>query len=414
MFVLVLVIMSSQLPIFNFDLKDLPESCNDSAIDNFGTDLMNNIIDKETEYFLPDQLNNEISLLDEEYISLMHINCRSLNKNFDTMSEFLDLLKCKVDFILLSETWLPKGPDCLLSLAGYEYYVKGRLSRGGGVGIFAKTSFRIKERTDLSVFNANIESYFIEVVHSNSKNLIIAVICRPPSQSCVDFIIDLNNILEKVGRENKTCYFLGDFNLNLLDVHFDQHVNSFLEMVFSHSYAPLITKATRIVQSSSTLIDNIFVNDTSLVLKSGILLADISDHLPIFVFNRSKHNEWLKRDQCNKTYSRDMCRSNFDKFRVALTEHSWEYVMHEESCDRAYEVFLSEFNIIHNSCFPLKEKRCRKRESKPWITKAILKSCKKKIKLYKKYLKNPSVYRKKVYRQYRNTLTSIIRRSKES
>ena len=45
-FVLVLVIMSSQLPIFNFDLKDLLESCNDSAIDNFGTDLMNNIIDK--------------------------------------------------------------------------------------------------------------------------------------------------------------------------------------------------------------------------------------------------------------------------------------------------------------------------------------------------------------------------------
>ena len=98
---------------------------------------------------------------------------------FDTMSEFLDLIKCKVDFILLSETWLPKGPDCLLSLAGYEYYGKGRLSRGGGVGIFAKTSFHIKERTDLSVFNENIKSYFIEVVHSNSINLITAVIYRP-------------------------------------------------------------------------------------------------------------------------------------------------------------------------------------------------------------------------------------------
>ena len=133
------------------------------------------------------------------------------------------------------------------------------------------------------------------------------------------------------------------------------------------------------------------------MLKSGILLADISDHLPIFVFNRSKHSEWLKRDQCNKIYTRDMSRSNFEKFRVALTEHSWEYVMHEESCDRAYEVFLSEFNIIQNSCFSLKEKRCRKRESKPWITTAILKSCKKKIELYKKYLKNPSAYRKKVY-----------------
>ena len=148
--------MSFQLPSFNFDLKDLLESCIDGANDNFDTDLMNSIVGKETEYYLPDQLNNEISLLDEQYISLMHINCRSLNKNFDTMSEFLDLLKFKVDFILVSETWLSKGPDCLLSLGGYEYYGKGRSSRGGGIGIYAKTTFHIKERPDLYVFNEKI------------------------------------------------------------------------------------------------------------------------------------------------------------------------------------------------------------------------------------------------------------------
>lgn len=95
--------------------------------------------------------------------------------------------------------------NCLFSLSGYEYYGKGRPSRGVGVGIFAKTTFHIEERMGLSLLNENIESYCIKVAHSHGKkNLMIAAIYTPPSQSCINFITDLNNILEKVGRENTT------------------------------------------------------------------------------------------------------------------------------------------------------------------------------------------------------------------
>ena len=209
----------------------------------------------------------------------------------------------------------------------------------------------------------------------------------------------------------KFAFFLGDFNLNLLDIHADQNVNSFLETVFSYSYVPLITKATRITQSSATLIDNAFVNSTNLVLKSGILLADISDHLPVFLLCKSNGRE---KSNEQMGYVRDMSQLNLDKFRDAITAHSWESVFRVTSCDNAYEVFLNEFNSIYNSCFPLKKKQQKNRKiSKPWITPTILKSCKKKMKLYKKFLKNPSEYRKGVYQKYRNVLTTVIRKSRE-
>ena len=48
---------------------------------------------------------------------------------------------------------------------------------------------------------------------------------------------------------------------------------------------PTITRPTRITSESATLIDTIYVSGNRLeYLRSGILVADISDHFPIFVF----------------------------------------------------------------------------------------------------------------------------------
>ena len=405
--------MSSQVHVSNLDLNDLLSS-NDQNIPNFNPTSVNTIGGLESKYYTPDQFNNEVLPVNgsNTCMPILHINCRSLKKNFDTITDYLYLLKVKFDFILLSETWLSGSPDQLLSLDGYDYYGESRQSRGGGVGIYARNVFKIIKRPDICIFNENIESHFLEVTQSNGKNVIIAVVYRPPSQSITNFVTELGNVLEKIDNENKICYFLGDFNLNLFEIHSDQHVNSFIELFFSYSFVPLITKATRITPSSATLIDNVFVNDINRVFRSGILMSDISDHLPIFLICKS--NQRINSNVQQTYYKRDMSHSNIDKFRNTLAAHCWESVLRKDSCDSAYEVFLSEFNLMYNSCIPLKEMRSKKKKPlKPWITPAILKSCKKKIKLYKKYLKYPSEYRKTMYRKYRNILNTVIRKSKE-
>lgn len=53
--------------------------------------------------------------------------------------------------------------------------------------------------------------------------------------------------------------------------------------MFSSSFYPLISRPTRITNcTSATLIDNIFVKSLEDNFTSGLLLTDISDHLPIF------------------------------------------------------------------------------------------------------------------------------------
>ena len=75
---------------------------------------------------------------------------------------------------------------------------------------------------------------------------------------------------------------MGDFNINLLKYDCCNFANHFFKQLSSSGYMLLITKPTRITKSTATLIDNIFTNNLSRTEQSsGILINDISDHLPI-------------------------------------------------------------------------------------------------------------------------------------
>ena len=83
---------------------------------------------------------------------------------------------------------------------------------------------------------------------------------------------------------------MGDINSDLLKVEENRHTNDIINYMFSSSFYPLISKPTRITSTSATLIDNIFVNSLDDHYTSGLLLTDISDHLPIFQTTTSMVN----------------------------------------------------------------------------------------------------------------------------
>ncbi len=56
----------------------------------------------------------------------------------------------------------------------------------------------------------------------------------------------------------------------------------FFEIMTSYSYLPTIFRPTRVTSYTATLIDNCFINNYEHSADSGILITDISDHLPIF------------------------------------------------------------------------------------------------------------------------------------
>ena len=73
----------------------------------------------------------------------------------------------------------------------------------------------------------------------------------------------------------------------------NEHKNTddFINTIFSLGLHPKITRPSRITAHSATLIDNILTNVLEDNIVSGLLVNDISDHLPIFVVYDCNYKE---------------------------------------------------------------------------------------------------------------------------
>lgn len=96
--------------------------------------------------------------------SLLHINARSLAKNYDTMYNFLTDINYSFSIIAVSETWVSDNEvKSLYNIPGYNFVCKGRDSRrGGGVGLYLKDGMNYSVRNDFEN-TQHCESLFIEV-----------------------------------------------------------------------------------------------------------------------------------------------------------------------------------------------------------------------------------------------------------
>ena len=98
-------------------------------------------------------------------------------------------------------------------------------------------------------------------------------------------------IIDKLSKENKQVFLLGDFNVNLLNYNDHQLTNEFLDSLASNSFITYILQPTRITSHFKTLIDSIFSNIISHEMVSGNITATISDHLPQFLFAPNVHSK---------------------------------------------------------------------------------------------------------------------------
>ena len=105
-------------------------------------------------------------------------------------------------------------------------------------------------------------------------SMCVGLLYRHPSQSLVSFYEQLTQIMTKVTREKKKCYFMGDFNINIpMDEHND-NTCTLLDIMYSMPFIPLITRPTRIT-SATFIFCNILLNNNTRV--NGVLYTYISD-----------------------------------------------------------------------------------------------------------------------------------------
>ena len=372
-------------------------------------------ISKLCNYYDEPQFNELCSLMPANMFSSFHLNIRSLPCNYDSFLHYLSSLKHDFSVMALTETWLTEDSKEIYKLPNYNSAHHVRKNRkGGGVSLFVRSDYDFKTRDDLSMGTgmSEMESMFIELQVTGEKNIIVGAIYRPPDSVTNDFIEGLLCLLDRVNYEKKYCFILGDFNLNLLKYKSDTHVEDYLNVLYSTFFYPLIHKATRVKETTATLIDNILSNSLSNCLRSGVLYCDVSDHLPIFQFSNIKTTKTgTNKDKITK---RIINGKNISKFKNKLDTTSWVNLYEEKDTQHAYLKFMEIFNSYFEECFPVKNftKKHDPDFNKPWFSPHLLKLLKKKNKLYQRYVSNPTPLNRNAYKCHRNIYNHATRSAK--
>jgi exonuclease III len=212
-----------------------------------------------------------------------------LKKKYDSFLLYLSKINFQFDVIVVTETWLRPEDTDLYHINGYASFFSCRVAGiGGGVAIFVNESLSTNPCCDLNLFNLpHSETLFIDIVNPAGKSSIIGAIYRSPNSNINSFNTSFSFLLNALPHATKNIYLTGDFNINLLNESTHSPTSNFIDLLFSHHLLPTITKPTRITSHSATLIDNIFTNNIDTRLYGGILITDISDHLPNFLISSS-------------------------------------------------------------------------------------------------------------------------------
>ena len=194
-----------------------------------------------------------------------------------------------------------------------------------------------------------------------------------------------------------------------------------MSTLISNGAIPLITKATRILDHSSTIIDHIITNDIKNNIQPGVIESCyLSDHYPIFCqIGKPTPAPSFKKSKDPVNYFRDKSKFNPKDYNLDLNlalSNLFEKTpeINSQTFDTVFNKFIKTIKDIIDIHAPLKSysRRQKRLKRKPWITKGILVSIRKKNSMFKPYFINGNAAQKHLFKTYTNKLTKIKARSK--
>ena len=365
-------------------------------------------------------------------LSILDMNICNAFTKFDELEIFIQRVNVSnpVSIICLNECWLSDQSDVsILHLPNYNmFYQVGKCPGHSHCGLitYVHDSFK-SEKVNIDQITTGWEHLTVEVSHNtqNAKKYIISNMYRPPERYVIEldlFISEFSQFIDTIRGLKRSSFICGDFNINLLDINSNDHVNEYFESICSRGFFPRITLPTRIQPPSFSLIDNIITNDIDKTSNSisGLLINDLSDHKIIFTFHKNK-SYFEKINKFIEVETRDARSINnfvnelkdlkiYDQLDKQLTNDP----------NANYELFNDLLNNARAKHLPKKRVKYQKKLHKKskWITNGILNSINKKDKLYKTLIQtdtnNTILYErlKTEFNEYRAGLRKTIRKAK--
>ena len=149
-------------------------------------------------------------------------------------------------------SWMPNFDNRCLSTIGGGKYLFGQYhgcwsagdARSKSISSYGIVPFLLEYSNpsnggvsfNLFFYFQCVESRFLEIDENSinsTRNVIIRVIYRPPNSDTDVFIPQLRGLLDTIRKDNKSCYLLGDYNINLFNVDKHQPTAECVESLFS-------------------------------------------------------------------------------------------------------------------------------------------------------------------------------------
>ena len=319
--------------------------------------------------------------------SVISQNVRSVVKNGDELQDVIK--RTNPDVACLQEIWL-SGMD----MEGYDSFeITRRGKRGGGVAILTKEEMGAKEL--LKDINFNLEIIAVKT----KSNGIFCSIYIPPKADPRSATADIIKHLRPYAKQH-LC-IMGDTNINtLLDTPNTQLI---WDMCASLTSFPTISKPTRVIKKSATLLDQIFTNTTK-AYKAGIFTTQISDHLTPFLIIKTQ-----KPPPKQKTKMRKCGTENLAALNTLLEHQDWSEMENAPTQEEKYAVFEAKFQEHFDVACPWAD---RKRSSftdkvSDWMTDGILVSRNNKENLHNKFIRTRTELSEQKFRDYNRVYNRV-------
>src|SRR5690606_4444466 len=324
---------------------------------------------------------NSINLVkDDTAFKILHLNIRSIRKNFDSFISYLHSISLP-DIIILTETWIYSNETAFFSIPNYNpIFDCNDRSRSGGVAIFIHDGIQKFKSKRINISCSNI----LISVALNSRSINILGIYRSPSDDTDIFIDELENFLSNYKSQ---LVIAGDLNIDIYKFNVkSRSAQNYLNVLSAAGFLHLSVGPTRVysdgTSTKSSEIDHCFIRDSA--VRSW--------------FNKSL--EWSLTDHyaqliCMNSIGVPTSKSKILKtidFRILaelIENHDWIQCVDTNDAENAVGKFTEELETMVSEATRVTILSAKTTCLKKWMTPSILKAIRVRDKLKKQHLNQP-------------------------
>jgi len=340
-------------------------------------------------------------------LNIIHLNIRSLQRNYDELVILVNSLK-NIDIIILSETFILSEVS-FFAIDGYSiFYNHAEFNKNDGVVMYIKNNLNI-----ISVDTIKLSQITLLRAIFTYNNIThgITSFYRMPAAGAETFITEFSQYLTELNK-NMIEIYVGDVNIDLLNKD-SRLVNEYCSLADSNGYISYINKTTRVTSTTSSCLDHFFVRNIACknhIKASGFVLQNaITDHYTVLL-----NLHYNKKNKIGIPKEKTISKIDFNKLDSLLSSEKWTNVFNSQNPIYATNSFVNTFNTHLKSCTT--KIKLKKKEIKltPWITHGIMRSIRKRDNLKKRILRTlqPSDNQISHFKTYRNVLTKCIKTAK--